>query len=397
MRSVLLENLSKLEYFFKMPNLIKSPTILSDFFNQENISWKSIKHKIYSDNSWREKILWELHFERSNKIETKIKRRIVRLLFLAYRSTSDIRFFNEYLFFSDSASTRRRNNSAMFKLFKNNLKEDGTHIWPKKSELAALKFLDSKDKEFLEVPKSKNIKVGLLGSPHFFNNLKHKLEKFGLKTIILFIPHHSNRLVRFLYKNKFLFRFFLYLKNIKTPYVNVSSDYRSNEISAVIHEKSLDIAFHKLGFIIKRNIIDSFPLGVINDHWGPLPEVRGRSSLEYTLLFGFPIIVTTHLITEKVDDGEIISYFNYEYMKKGLCSVKDLKKKIRKTSDERAIRSIIMAISNEYRGINNDSKDGFMFYAMHPWLVKYVDNVILKKTDMQWHYKNFHYNKKLDS
>lgn len=300
------------------------------------------------------------------------------MLFRSYRETADIRFFNEYLFFSDAKKGRQRTNSAMFHMFSGNLRVDGTHCWSKNMELTAMKFLDSNDGKLLETPEfDSSIRVGLLGSPHFFNNLKTKLDRVGLKSVILFIPHHSSRLVRFLYNSKILFKTFLFFKNIRIPYEDVSGDYKRGSISTAIRERSLDIAFHKLGFIIKNNIINSFPLGIINDHWGPLPEVRGRSSLEYTLIFGFPVVVTTHFITEKVDDGEIISFFDYRHLIESSSSVEDLKAKIREKTDERAARSITLAISKKYMGINNNSKDGLMFYAMHPRLVRYVNRVIL--------------------
>lgn len=303
---------------------------------------------------------------------------MIRMLFRSYRETADIRFFNEYLFFSDAKKGRQRINSAMFHMFSGNLRVDGTHCWSKNMELTAMKFLDSNDGKLLETPEfDSSIRVGLLGSPHFFNNLKTKLDRVGLKSVILFIPHHSSRLVRFLYNTKILFKTFLFFKNIRIPYEDVSGDYKRGSISTAIRERSLDIAFHKLGFIIKNNIINSFPLGIINDHWGPLPEVRGRSSLEYTLIFGFPVVVTTHFITEKVDDGEIISFFDYRHLIESSSSVEDLKAKIREKTDERAARSITLAISKKYMGINNNSKDGLMFYAMHPRLVRYVNRVIL--------------------
>lgn len=89
--------------------------------------------------------------------------------------------------------------------------------------------------------------------------------------------------------------------------------------------------------------------------------------------------MTTHFITKKVDDGEIISFFDYSYMKKNSSSVEDLKGKIREKSDERAVRSITLAIAKKYAGINNNSRDGLMFYAMHPRLIRYVNRVILRR------------------
>lgn len=267
---------------------MESVETVKDLLVKDFLCWPKINQRIDSDDSWREKILWELHFKRSHNLQARFRRRIIRIMFRTYRATADIRFFNEYLFFSNADTRTQRIESAMLRMFSDNLRVDGIHSWPKHMELTALKFLDSEGGKLIEPLEFDNsVRVGLLGSPHFFKNLKTKLDRVGLKSIILFIPHHSSRLVRFLYNSKLLFRVFLLFKNIRIPYEDVSSDYKSGAISSAIRERSLDIAFHKLGFIIKDNIINSFPLGVINDHWGPLPEVRGRSSLEYTVIFGF--------------------------------------------------------------------------------------------------------------
>lgn len=66
-------------------------------------------------------------------------------------------------------------------------------------------------------------------------------------------------------------------------------------------------------------------------------------------------------------------------MKENSSSVEDLKGKIREESDERAAKSITLAISKKYAGINNNSEDGLMFYAMYPRLVRCVNRVIMRR------------------
>lgn len=68
------------------------------------------------------------------------------------------------------------------------------------------------------------------------------------------------------------------------------------------------IIFHKLNFIIPKKIIEFFPKGIINDHWGTLPYYRGRSTFEYQTLFNHKKMFTNHLISEGIDSGDIICY-----------------------------------------------------------------------------------------
>ena len=153
------------------------------------------------------------------------------------------------------------------------LQKDGTHVWPKKSTaVTASNFLLSPHRP---PPRhaTTRLRIGLLGSPHFFKKLKPKLDAIGGDSKILFIPHHGNPLVRILYNNSLFFRMFLFLRNVRLPYQKLSGSYTSQSLGSAITKQSFDIAFHKLGFIIKKNIISAFPLGIINDHWGPLPEV----------------------------------------------------------------------------------------------------------------------------
>ena len=68
------------------------------------------------------------------------------------------------------------------------------------------------------------------------------------------------------------------------------------------------VIFHKLNFIIPKSVIEFFPKGIINDHWGTLPYYRGRSTFEYQSLFNHKKMFTNHLIAEGIDSGGIISY-----------------------------------------------------------------------------------------
>tara|TARA_Y100001970_G_scaffold294069_1_gene446470 strand:+ start:15022 stop:15708 length:687 start_codon:yes stop_codon:yes gene_type:complete len=59
--------------------------------------------------------------------------------------------------------------------------------------------------------------------------------------------------------------------------------------------------------ILKKDIIETFSLGILNFHPGDLPEYRGCSAPEWQLFEGKKIRSTAHLIDEGIDSGDIIA------------------------------------------------------------------------------------------
>jgi methionyl-tRNA formyltransferase len=69
-------------------------------------------------------------------------------------------------------------------------------------------------------------------------------------------------------------------------------------------EIGVSLAFNQ---IMRRNLMDLFPKGIINVHAGKLPEFRGRNILNWALINDVPEIgVTCHYIDVGIDTGGII-------------------------------------------------------------------------------------------
>jgi hypothetical protein len=66
------------------------------------------------------------------------------------------------------------------------------------------------------------------------------------------------------------------------------------------------VGLHASGVIYRRPVIDRFRLGILNPHIGLLPEYRGRSVMEWSLLRGDPAGITTFFIDEGIDTGASI-------------------------------------------------------------------------------------------
>lgn len=90
--------------------------------------------------------------------------------------------------------------------------------------------------------------------------------------------------------------------------VNVCPDVNAPEEVASIKKRNADLGV-SLSFnqIIKDELLNSFPKGMINVHAGKLPLYRGRNVLNWALINGEKEIgVTCHYIDIGIDSGDII-------------------------------------------------------------------------------------------
>lgn len=79
-------------------------------------------------------------------------------------------------------------------------------------------------------------------------------------------------------------------------------------VTSVVLDMNYDLGFHKCNFILKDSLLGQFRIGIINDHWGELPEMRGKSTLDWQRYFGAKhISINQHLIGKKIDGGLITS------------------------------------------------------------------------------------------
>ncbi|HET9411926.1 MAG TPA: methionyl-tRNA formyltransferase [Candidatus Saccharimonadales bacterium] len=62
------------------------------------------------------------------------------------------------------------------------------------------------------------------------------------------------------------------------------------------------------GIIIAKDVIDSFPKGIINSHFSLLPEWRGADPITFSILSGQATTgVSLMLINERLDEGDLLS------------------------------------------------------------------------------------------
>lgn len=67
------------------------------------------------------------------------------------------------------------------------------------------------------------------------------------------------------------------------------------------------------GFIINQDVIDSFPLGIVNSHFSLLPEWRGADPITFSVLSGQSQTgVSLMLITAGMDEGPLLAQATYD-------------------------------------------------------------------------------------
>ena len=80
------------------------------------------------------------------------------------------------------------------------------------------------------------------------------------------------------------------------------------KISKIIHDSGAKTALISGARIIKKEIIEMFPNGIINFHPGKIPETSGLDSFFYSIKTNSPMGVTVHIIDDRVDAGFFIFF-----------------------------------------------------------------------------------------
>ncbi|HUC87603.1 MAG TPA: methionyl-tRNA formyltransferase [Candidatus Binatia bacterium] len=67
------------------------------------------------------------------------------------------------------------------------------------------------------------------------------------------------------------------------------------------------------GIIVAQDVIDSFPLGIVNSHFSLLPDWRGPDPITFAILSGQAVTgVSLMLLVEKMDKGPILAQATYD-------------------------------------------------------------------------------------
>jgi len=87
-----------------------------------------------------------------------------------------------------------------------------------------------------------------------------------------------------------------------------TNNINSNKAIGAIKKIDPDFTAYTGGGIIKKQFIDAANNKIINAHSGKMPEIRGMSALEWSILLNIPTGITTHFIDKGIDTGNIIDW-----------------------------------------------------------------------------------------
>ena len=366
-----------LEKFFEINNAVcfTSELAFDDLILPSFNQWEEIKNHFRLDFRYFDKLLFKIHFKRNNPLREHERYNILNFLLIGYYYSKDVRYFNEFLFFYEENEKYVELLTISKSIFYKNI-VNHKHVHPLTSTENVSSFLAQiKKKENLHRIE-KPVNIGLIGNPIFFKKIKTQLNKIGHNVSVYLVKYHQNKYLNALF-NFPLFWQVLRLLRIIPNYKVVN--HRDENLS--LAEKGLKgqhtVGFHKLGIIIRNNIIKNFSKGLLNDHWAVLPFVRGRSTIAFSLLFGFEVGATVHLVTNKIDEGAIVNVYTYNIDK--IHSIKGITKKVRNDLTARIVDAMTIYISSNYRTIENNPNMGLTYYSIHPVLANYIETDILNK------------------
>lgn len=337
-------------------------------------NWDRIRAGFSHNFRVYDKLLHKIHYLRGRPLESQNRRILREFLTIGYVISDDIRYFNEYLWFREGQSDEWEHLNVHH--FNRNTKILH-HCFPLASrEDVASAINDRVHFHGRSNTQPQPFKIGALGHPFLFGRFYREITRQGYPVELLFFPD----LVRRGRLCSLLGQLHGFLTRRRSRIVQIRGTRESGQVAESIAARQIALAVHRLHFIIRDNIYGQIEYGLLNDHWGPLPFVRGRSTPEYSLLFGFPLVSTVHLIDGGVDTGPIVKYFEIELGPHR--TARQLKRHMSRTKQHRYADATKLLAEPLSRGlipsyITNDHHKGLQYYSMHPVLRDYVEKYSL--------------------
>ncbi len=102
-------------------------------------------------------------------------------------------------------------------------------------------------------------------------------------------------------------------KKLNVPALTVSNRTELDELMATSPVKSTLAVLIDFGIIVSPQVIDYFPLGIVNSHFSILPDLRGADPITFAILSGQKQTgVSLMLVVEAMDEGPLIGYGEHE-------------------------------------------------------------------------------------
>jgi folate-dependent phosphoribosylglycinamide formyltransferase PurN len=148
----------------------------------------------------------------------------------------------------------------------------------------------------------------------------------------------------------------------------VCNDQNAPGAIARLREWSPDLLIFTGGNILRKPALQVPRLGVLNAHLGLLPEVRGMSSPEWSLLKNVPVGITIHYMDTGIDTGPILLRHEFPDVTRSE-SLTDLRNRLVAFGVEKIVE-VVSAIDRGAISVapQSDLDRDNQFFVMHDWL-----------------------------
>lgn len=138
-----------------------------------------------------------------------------------------------------------------------------------------------------------------------------------------------------------------------------------------------DVGLHAANVIYSERTIGAFRLGILNAHIGILPEYRGRSVAEWSVLQGDSTGVTVFFIDSGIDTGQRIVLREF-VAPNGSWSVAELKRMLFECDARLYRRAVEALIAPGFQFECNEVAKGRRYYVMSKMLTRVADEILAK-------------------
>ena len=133
--------------------------------------------------------------------------------------------------------------------------------------------------------------------------------------------------------------------------------------------------------IIREPILDIPQVGTLHCHQGDLPAYRGVNTIEWSILNGDSVCITTHYVNAGIDTGEILLTRRISLM------ADDTIASIRRKCHEEAVPLLLETVDQIADGSiqprPQSAADGMQYFSMHPLFLETVERTIPKRAGLQ--------------
>jgi folate-dependent phosphoribosylglycinamide formyltransferase PurN len=165
--------------------------------------------------------------------------------------------------------------------------------------------------------------------------------------------------------------------------VAITHDQNSPHTIASLEAWAPDLIIFTGGNILRREVLAIPRLGVLNVHLGWLPQIRGMSSPEWSVLEGVPVGVTIHFMDSGIDTGPILQRYEYPDLARSK-SLTDLRHRliafgIDKLGDVVAALDRGTMISTPQLHWDAAASGDNQYFVMHEWLQMRAAEMMAKR------------------